>query len=179
MKYFFIILSFIFLLSRIVCNDNKNDELEKEQNNRDESENNEIENDNYEHEEQNEEEEENKDLKGIYMTQKSFDEKLEKIFEEKGLKQKKKITKEKLKIIFEEIYKDELNPNDNDNENENEMNPEEAQKFLDSIFNELTKSYDYDDKIIIKEIRNMISPKQAQDAMFTIYINMAGEMGFL
>ena len=176
MKNFFIILSSIFLLSIIICNDNNIEELEKEEN-KDESENNEIENDNYEHDEQNEEEDDNKNLKGIYMTQKSFDEKLEKIFEEKGIKQKKKITKEKLKIIFEEIYKDELNPNDIDNENE--MNPEEAQKFLHSVFNELTKSYDDDDKIKIKEIRNMISLKQAQDAMFTIYINMAGEMGFL
>ena len=108
------------------------------------------------------------------MTRKSFDEKLEKIFEEMGLKKKKKITKEKLKIIFEEIYKEDLDPNDED-----QMKPEEEQSFLDLVFNQLTKSYDYDDKIKIKEIRDMISPKQAQDAMFTVYADMAESMGFL
>ena len=119
-----------------------------------------------------------KNLKGIYMTQKSFNERLNKIFEEKGLKNRKKITKEKLKVIFEEIYSDELIPSDTDTGSG--MTPEEeAQRFVDLIFNELTRSYDYDDKIKISEIRNMISPKQAQDAMFTVYANLAESMGFL
>ena len=177
MKNILIILSFIFLLSIIICVNN--DKIEKENNdkNKDESESNEKENDNNENKEQNEEEEENdKNLKGIYMTQKSFDERLNKIFEEKGLKNRKKITKEKLKVIFEEIYSDELIPSDTDTGSG--MTPEEeAQRIVD--FYELTRSYDYDDKIKISEIRNMISPKQAQDAMFTVYANLAESMGFL
>ena len=112
------------------------------------------------------------------MTQKSFDERLNKICEENGLKNRKKITKEKLKVIFEEIYSDELIPSDTDTGSG--MTPEEeAQRFVDLIFNELTRSYDYDDKIKISEIRDMISPKQAQDAMFTVYADLAGSMGFL
>ena len=148
--------------------------------NEDKSENIENENKNYENEEksEDEEEEDNKKYKGIYMTQKSFDEKLEKIFEERGLKKKKKITKEKLKIIFEEIYKDKLKPSDIDTGSG--MSPEEeAKQFVELIFNELTRSYDYDDKIKIKEIRDIISPKKAQDAMFTVYANLAESMGFL
>ena len=178
MKNILIILSFIFLLSIIICVDNNNDKIEKQNidKNKDESISNENENNNNENEEN--EEENDKNLKGIYMTQKSFDERLNKIFEEKGLKNRKKITKEKLKIIFEEIYSDELKPSDTDTESG--MTPEEeAQRFVDLIFNELTRSYDYDDKIKISEIRDMISPKQAQDAMFTVYADLAGSMGFL
>ena len=73
------------------------------------------------------------------MTQKSFDERLNKIFEEKGLKNRKKITKGKLKVIFEEIYSDELIPSDTDTGSG--MPEEEAQRFVDLIFNELTRSY--------------------------------------
>ena len=173
MKNIFIILSFIFLLITIIKCDDNNDKIQNE-NYEDDLESNDIENNNNEKQEQTEEEEDNKNLKGLYMSQKTFDEKLEKIIEEKGLKQKKKITKENLKIIFEEIYKEDIDPTDED-----QMKPEEEKSLLELVFNELTKSYDYDDKIKIKEIRNMISPKQAQDAMFTIYANMAESMGFL
>ena len=175
MKNIFIILSFILLLSIIIkCDDNNKDKLQNEDNEDDLESNDDIENFNNDKEEQTEEEEDNANLKGIYMSQKTFDEKLAKIIEEKGLNKKKKITKEKLKIIFEEIYKEDLDPNDED-----QMKPEEEQSFLDLVFNQLTKSYDYDDKIKIKEIRDMISPKQAQDAMFTVYADMAESMGFL
>ena len=106
------------------------------------------------------------------MTQRTFNEKFDKIFEERGLKNKKKITKEQLRSVFDEIYKDELIRDDPDKD-------EDPHRLLELIFNEIFKRYDYDDKINIKGIKKLINPKNAQDAMFTVYVDLAGDLGYL
>ena len=91
---------------------------------------------------------------GFFISDKVFDEKLQKILEEKNLnlKPKKKITKQQLRLFFEIIYKTEHKEGDiKPEEIDPEINPEEHSKqFMDSIFNESTKSLDYDDKIRVK-----------------------------
>ena len=92
---------------------------------------------------------------GFFISDKVFDEKLQKILEEKNLnlKPKKKITKQQLRLFFEIIYKTEHKQGDiKPEEIDPEINPEEHSKqFMDSIFNEATKSLDYDDKISTDE----------------------------
>ena len=124
-----------------------------------------------------EEEEEDQNYPGIYMSQKAYEEKFDKIFEKRNLKLKKKITKEKLKTIFDEIYEEELK--DKESAGTGMTPQEEGQQYLDLIFNELTKEYDYDDKLKVKEIKKLMAPKQVRDAMFTVYANLAESLGYL
>ena len=191
MKKIFFILSIFFLLSIIICKDNINSHKIKKKkkgkkknkhikSHKDKLETKEKEIEKEEEEEnepeepEEEEEEYNPKLKGIYMTQRAFNEKFNRIFEERGLKNKKKITKKKLKAIFEEIYKDEFEKEDSDFDSDND-----PQRLLDLIFNEIFKGYDYDDKIKIKGLKKLINPKNAQDAMFTVYVDVAGSLGYL
>ena len=128
-------------------------------------------------EEVKEEENYNEKFRGIYMTDKAYYRKINKIFEERGLKGKKKITKEKLKTIFDEIYEDEKdNDDDSDSDGQQEGN---NSKTTDLFFNEIFKSYDHDDYINLKGIKKLMSPKNVQDAMFTVYVDMAGSLGYL
>ena len=194
----FTLLLILFILSTIViCQNNTDDKLKskntdkkkekKKQKDKDKNNSKDLksgnkkekENDEIGNEEMNKEEEEEEDQNypGIYMSQKVYEEKFDRIFEKRNLKLKKKITKEKLKTIFDEIYEDELKDKESAGTG---MSPlEEGQQYLDLIFNELTKGYDYDDKINVKDIKKLMAPKQARDAMFTVYANLAESLGYL
>ena len=189
---FFLII--MFLLSIIICNDiNKHQKSKKKKQKKQKGKDNKInereqkfeeneekiEKENVKEEEEEEIKEEenyNEKYRGIYMTQKAYYRKYNRIFEERGLKGKKKITKEQLKTIFDEIYKEEKDNEDSDKD-EGEGGSGNA---LYLIFNEIFKSYDYDDYINInKGLKKLMNPKNVQDAMYTIYADMAGSMGYL
>ena len=192
MKKIFFLLLIILLISIITTKDNdKEGEVKKKKKNKNrkknkkvkkndlkakekEEENEKLETE-YEEEIVKEEEDYNEGYKGIYMTQKAFYKRFNEIIEERGLKNKKKITKENAKSIFEEIYKEELIPDDP----KSKKPKESGQRFLNLVFNEIFKSYDYDDKINIKEIKKQINPKNAQDVMLTLYAEEVESMGYL
>ena len=100
------------------------------------------------------------------MSEATFDEKLKNIIKERNLKPKKKISKDILKQIFNEIYKKDFAiPDiqaDEDSKRESEL---EAKRFMEEIFEKLTRSLDYDDKIRVSEIKDWISPKRAQEGL--------------
>ena len=132
-----------------------------------------------------EEEEENDNVDnadaGFFITDNIFDEKLKQILDERNLKPKKKITKQQLRFIFEIIYKTEkkageIKPEDIDVD----INPEEHSKqFMDSVFNEVTKSLDYDDKIRVKEIKEWINPTRVQKAYLELLQGLAENIDYL
>ena len=103
---------------------------------------------------------------GLYMNEATFDEKLKNIIKERNLKPKKKISKDILKQIFNEIYKKDFAipdiQTDEDSKRESEL---EAKRFMEEIFEKLTRSLDYDDKIRVSEIKDWISPKRAQEGL--------------
>ena len=191
---FFLII--ILLLSIIICNDiNKSQKPKKkkqkhkdkknkgiktirqEENIEEKEEKEKVKEEEEKEEEVKEEENYNEKFRGIYMTDKAYYRKINKIFEERGLKGKKKIAKEKLKTIFDEIYGDEKdNDDDSDSDGQQEGN---NSKTTDLFFNEIFKSYDHDDYINLKGIKKLMSPKNVQDAMFTVYVDMAGSLGYL
>ena len=196
----FSLLLILFILSTIIICQNNNDEKLKEKKNdkkngikkdknKDKDKNNskDLKNGNKKEKENNEngneemnmeeEEEDDQNYPGIYMNQKTYEEKFDRIFEKRNLKLKKKITIEKLKTIFEEIYEEELK--DKESAGTGMTPQEEGQQYLDLIFNELIKGYDYDDKINVKEIKKLMAPKQTRDAMFTVYANLAESLGYL
>ena len=115
------------------------------------------------------------------MSEAIFDEKLKNIIKERNLKPKKKITKQQLRLIFELIYKEEKKESDIKlDENENDISPEEHSKqFMDSIFNEVTKSLDYDDKIRVKEIKEWINPTRVQRAYAELLQGLAENIDYL
>jgi len=120
---------------------------------------------------------------GFFISDKVFDEKLQKILEEKNLnlKPKKKITKQQLRLFFEIIYKTEHKQGDIKLEEiDPEINPEEHSKqFMDSIFNEATKSLDYDDKIRVKEIKEWINPTRVQKAYLELLQGLSENIDYL
>jgi hypothetical protein len=120
---------------------------------------------------------------GFFISDKVFDEKLQKILEEKNLnlKPKKKITKQQLRLFFEIIYKTEHKEGDiKPEEIDPEINPEEHSKqFMDSIFNEATKSLDYDDKIRVKEIKEWINPTRVQKAYLELLQGLSENIDYL
>ena len=170
--YLLFILNLFLLL--INCDESKESEIIKDSNNTssNNSSENEIEN-----------ESEKQADSGFFITENTFDEKLKLILEEKNLKPKKKITKQQLRHIFELIYKSEKNENEEDNKNEEkgiELGKEENSKeYMDSIFNEATKSLDYDDKIRIREIKEWINPARVQAAYAELLQGLAESMGYL
>ena len=97
----------------------------------------------------------------------------------KKLKPKKKITKEQLRVIFNIIYKKEEKPEEENNP-DNDFLPEDHNKqYMDSIFNEVTKSLDYDDKIRVKEIKEWINPLKVQEAYAELLQGLTETMGYL
>ena len=86
---------------------------------------------------------------GVHINESIFDEKLKKIIEEKNLKPNKKITKEQLKTIFVLIYKKEDKPGEiRRPDPDSELTPkEQSEKFMETLFNKVARSLDYDDKI--------------------------------
>ena len=170
--YLLFILNLFLLL--INCDESKESEIIKDSNNT--SSNNSSEN-------EIESESEKQADSGFFITENTFDEKLKLILEEKNLKPKKKITKQQLRHIFELIYKSEKNENEEDNKNEEkgiELGKEENSKeFMDSIFNEATKSLDYDDKIRVREIKEWINPARVQAAYAELLQGLAESMGYL
>ena len=174
MKKTIIIIFFIlvFLFSIIYCNDNK----EKKDNNKEQ----EKEDQNQIEEEENTKEEE--EQTGFYISEKVFDAKLKVILNEKNLKPKKKITKEQLRTIFSIIYKKEEKPGEEKGgvDPETGLTPEQQNKqYMDSIFNEVTKSLDYDDKIRVKEIKEWINPYRVQEAYAELLQGLEETMGYL
>ena len=118
---------------------------------------------------------------GFFISDEVFDEKLKNILEEKNLKPKKKITKPQLRAIFEIIYKtepkeDDIKPEEIDPEINNEVHSKE---FMDSIFNEATKSLDYDDKIKVKEIKEWINPTRVQKAYLELLQGLSENIDYL
>ena len=162
---------FLFLLL-INCDKSKESEIIKDSNNTSSNNSSEIES-----------ETEKEADSGFFITENTFDEKLKLILEEKNLKPKKKITKQQLRHIFELIYKSEKNENEEDNKNEEkgiELGKEENSKeYMDSIFNEATKSLDYDDKIRVREIKEWINPARVQAAYAELLQGLAESMGYL
>ena len=117
---------------------------------------------------------------GIYMSEQKFDEKLQKFIKEKKLKPKNKISKEYLKIIFDEVYKIDFNIPDLPDGEELHTDPkEEGKKFMGQIFDKATKGLDYDDKIKVKDIKDWIAPKHAQEALMEVMNDMQERMEYL
>ena len=54
---------------------------------------------------------------------------------------------------------------------------EETMRFLNEIFFKLARSLDYDDEILISDIKEWISPKKVQSAVNDIIENLIGMMG--
>ena len=187
MKKIIIILLIIFSFSLFKCIDddtNKKDKIKKEEKVENEEKKDDTKDKLKEEENNNEEEnaQEEEELTGFYINEKIFDEKLNVILEEKHLKPKKKITKEQLRNIFTQIYKKKEKPG----ENINEIDPESGltkeqqdQQYMDSIFNEVTKSLDYDDKIRVREIKEWINPLRVQEAYAELLQGLAETMGYL
>ena len=92
-----------------------------------------------------------------------------------------KTIKQQLRLIFELIYKEEKKESDIKlDENENDISPEEHSKqFMDSIFNEVTKSLDYDDKIRVKEIKEWINPTRVQRAYAELLQGLTENIDYL
>ena len=134
-----------------------------------------------EKEQEQEEEQVEEEKSGFMISEKIFDEKLQQILEEKQLKPKKKITKEQLRTIFAIIYKKEEKPGEERGvDPETGWTPEEQSKqYMDSVFNEVTKSLDYDDKIRVKEIKEWIHPNRVQEAYGELLRGLAETMGYL
>jgi len=117
---------------------------------------------------------------GIYMSEQRFDEKLQQFIKEKKLKPKNKISKEYLKIIFDEVYKINFNIPDLPDGEELHTDPkEEGKKFMGQIFEKATKGLDYDDKIKVKDIKDWIAPKHAQEALMEVMNDMQERMEYL
>ena len=180
-----IILFLLFSLSIIKCTDDKKnlnktkESITEDEDNKD----NDNETEEIDKDDTNDEEEENakEEESGFYISDKVFEEKLNIILQEKNLKPKKKITKEQLRTIFSLIYKKEKKGDENEGiDPETGLTPEEQDKqYMDSIFNQVTKSLDYDDKIRVKEIKDWIPPIKVQEAYAELLQGLAETMGYL
>ena len=182
-----IILLVIFLSKIISSIDDKKNNLNeaKEQIKQEDNKDNNNEKVDIFEDESNEEEKEDEkeeEQSGFYISEKVFKEKLKAILQEKNLKPKKKITKEQLRTIFELIYKKE-NKSGDENEGvdpETGLTPEQQNKqYMDSIFNQVARSLDYDDKIRVKEIKDWIPPIKVQEAYAELLKGLAETMGYL
>ena len=177
-----LLISFFFTIIKTKeLNETKKEKIEKNENkdnNKDDSKEKENVNENNNEEENQREEEEQT---GFYISERIFEEKLKVILEEKNLKPKKKITKKQLRTIFGIIYKKEEKPGEEKGvDPETGLTPEEQNRqYMDSIFNEVTKSLDYDDKIRVKEIKDWIHPIRVQEAYAELLQGLAETMGYL
>ena len=177
-----LLISFFFTIIKTKeLNETKKEKIEKNENkdnNKDDSKEKENVNENNNEEENQREEEEQT---GFYISERVFEEKLKVILEEKNLKPKKKITKKQLRTIFGIIYKKEEKPGEEKGvDPETGLTPEEQNRqYMDSIFNEVTKSLDYDDKIRVKEIKDWIHPIRVQEAYAELLQGLAETMGYL
>ena len=177
-----LLISFFFTTIKTKeLNETKKEKIEKNENkdnNKDDSKEKENDNENNDEEENQKEEEEQT---GFYISERVFEEKLKVILEEKNLKPKKKITKKQLRTIFGIIYKKEEKPGEEKGvDPETGLTPEEQNRqYMDSIFNEVTKSLDYDDKIRVKEIKDWINPIRVQEAYAELLQGLAETMGYL
>ena len=184
MKKTIIILLIIFLFAIIKCDDNNNINEQKGENNEEKDNNNKEQSNEEENQDQKEEEnaKEEEEQSGFYISEKVFDEKLKNILDEKNLKPKKKITKEQLRTIFNLIYKKQ----EKAGEEKGKVDPEtgltseqQNKQYMDSIFNEVAKSLDYDDKIRVREIKEWIHPIRVQEAYAELLQGLAETMGYL
>ena len=180
----FLLISFFFTIIKTnELNETKKEKIERNENkdnNKDDSKEKEKENANENNEEE-ENQKEEEEQSGFYISERVFEEKLKAILEEKNLKPKKKITKKQLRTIFGIIYKKEDKPGEEKGvDPETGLTPEEQNKqYMDSIFNEVTKSLDYDDKIRVKEIKDWIHPIRVQEAYAELLQGLAETMGYL
>ena len=190
-SFFLFISLLLFIIEASETNNNTLNETKTKTENEDSNEKENLENNNNEDSNENEnnentKEEEEEDKKeeeetGFYISERIFDEKLKKIMEEKHLKPKKKITKQQLRTIFGIIYKKEKKEGEERSvDPETGVTPEEHDKqYMDSIFNECTKSLDYDDKIRVREIKDWIHPIRVQEAYAELLQGLAETMGYL
>ena len=116
------------------------------------------------------------------MSDEEFQQKLGKILEEKKIEKNQKITKEILKNVFDDLYNKEFNLPDlpDDNSAGLDIDPkDETRRFMDEIFDKLTKGLDYDDEINVSDINEYISPKKVRESVNEIIENLVGMMGGL
>ena len=116
------------------------------------------------------------------MSDEEFQQKLGKILEEKKIEKNQKITKEILKNVFDDLYNKEFNLTDlpDDNSAGLDIDPkDETRRFMDEIFDKLTKGLDYDDEINVSDINEYISPKKVRESVNEIIENLVGMMGGL
>ena len=120
------------------------------------------------------------------MTEEEFEEKLKVILKERHLDRKKKITKDIMREIFDQIYGNEFDmpeaPPEIVNEDGEQLDPElrpDSKVLKNEIFDKATRSLDYDDEILVTDIKNWISPKNIKSVMNEIVSNLIGMMGDL
>ena len=120
------------------------------------------------------------------MTEEEFEEKLKVILKERHLDRKKKITKDIMREIFDQIYGNEFDmpeaPPEIVNENGEQLDPDlrpDSKVLKNEIFDKATRSLDYDDEILVTDIKNWISPKNIKSAVGEIVSNLIGMMGDL
>ena len=120
------------------------------------------------------------------MTEEEFEEKLKVILKERHLDRKKKITKDIMREIFDQIYGNEFDmpeaPPEIVNENGEQLDPDlkpDSKVLKNEIFDKATRSLDYDDEILVTDIKNWISPKNIKSAVNEIVSNLIGMMGDL
>ena len=120
------------------------------------------------------------------MTEEEFEEKLKVILKERHLDRKKKITKDVMREIFDQIYGNEFDmpeaPPEIVNEDGEQLDPElrpDSKVLKNEIFDKATRSLDYDDEILVTDIKNWISPKSIKSVMNEIVSNLIGMMGDL
>ena len=176
-KTIIIILLFLYLFSIFECDNNNDNDTKTE---RVEEEIVKGNNENELNEKENEEEIQKEEETGFLISERLFDEKLKAILEEKHLKPKKKITKEQLRTIFVLIYNKKKRPEEEVEIPESNLSPEEQNKqYMDSIFNEVAKGLDYDDKIRVRDIKEWIHPFKVQAAYSELLQGLAESMGYL
>ena len=120
------------------------------------------------------------------MTEEEFEEKLKIILKERHLDRKKKITKDIMREIFDQIYGNEFDmpeaPPEIVNEDGEKFDPDlkpDSKILKNEIFDKATRSLDYDDEILVTDIKNWISPKSIKSVMNEIVSNLIGMMGDL
>ena len=121
------------------------------------------------------------------MTEEEFEEKLKVILKERHLdNKKKKITKDIMREIFDQIYGNEFDmpevPPEIVNEDGEKLDPDlkpDSKVLKNEIFDKATRSLDYDDEILVTDIKNWISPKNIKSAVNEIVSNLIGMMGDL
>jgi hypothetical protein len=121
------------------------------------------------------------------MTEEEFEEKLKVILKERHLdNKKKKITKDIMREIFDQIYGNEFDmpeaPPEIVNEDGEKLDPDlkpDSKVLKNEIFDKATRSLDYDDEILVTDIKKWISPKNIKSAVNEIVSNLIGMMGDL